>query len=198
MAERSRLRANGGHEGRSERPATGHGRPRSHAALGLEPSGSSVWGVRRRGRQKFRRSSEEPPLSSSVRRSPPRLRAGTKQSKVTLGSDGARATPKPRTARSKKTRGARSGTPRLSMHSEYCRSSAPSALPLGRNDQDAVTLSRLSRRRDRVRQPPAIAAEPAPMASISTVDGSGTISTWTSSSRQVVEKGDCVGSTAYP
>ena len=35
MAQRSRLRANGGHDGRSERPATGHGRPRSES---FEPS----------------------------------------------------------------------------------------------------------------------------------------------------------------
>ena len=44
--------------------------------------------VRRRGRQKFRRSSDEPRQSSSVRRSPPRLRAGKKHSTRTLFSEG--------------------------------------------------------------------------------------------------------------
>ena len=46
--------------------------------------GEGLWVVRRRGRQKFRRSSEAPRHSSSVRRSPPRLRFGEEAQGATL------------------------------------------------------------------------------------------------------------------
>ena len=46
-----------GMDARSERPATGHGRPRSHARASLAVAGLRV--ILRRGRQKFRRSHDD-------------------------------------------------------------------------------------------------------------------------------------------
>ena len=86
----------------------GMGDPEATLEPGLRVASLEV--IRRRGRQKFRRSSEAPRHSSSVRRSPPRLRAGRKQSAQCMTLT---ATPKPRSGPATTQRANPSLTPEI-------------------------------------------------------------------------------------
>ena len=85
------------------RRGTGDPEATFESRIGEAQRASYLWATRRRGRQKFRRSSEAPRHSSSVRRSPPRLRAGKEAQGATLGA-AARGRPKPQSGKNRQSR----------------------------------------------------------------------------------------------
>ncbi|MEN9665979.1 MAG: hypothetical protein RLZZ326_2342 [Planctomycetota bacterium] len=82
-------------EANVRRRGTGDPEATFESRIGEAQRASYLWATRRRGRQKFRRSSEAPRHSSSVRRSPPRLRVG-KEAQCAILDATARGRPKPR------------------------------------------------------------------------------------------------------